>query len=712
MLIPRQNGMDYTKFLYTLAFGLFLLLAHCAIQSLLESFFTYQYYSYSIAVESTDKPGASHKGVIHIKLVGDDGDTGKEVELVADAFPEKFKRGYGHIFKVENQSFKNIIGIYVRGGHCVGETGWKIDRFTITNGITGEETIIPVFTNIRAGRTYRLIADDDVLPQSASSSQKEDRMLDLQHQRELYELTDERLPGCPPLVKQLPPEEKFSFDYKFEPVTMAMIITFHAKFEVLFTGGFHEVKDIYKVFHRVPNVFPKPSNLNRWQDDVLFGMQRLIGVNPNVIRLCTEIPEKLAVDDHMLKPFLENMSLSQALQKKRIFVIDYEILEHLHPQEGYVMTSPIALFYQRYDGSLVPVAIQLFQKPGADNPVFLPSDPVNTWILAKMWFNVADANYHQSVTHLGFTHLKMEGIVVCTHRQIHKSHPIYKLLMPHFLYLLAINHVGIPQLLDQNGYVDKVLTLGSDGMKELIKHKNMNWRMDVDGDLLSDLKTRGVYDPDNPKLLPHYYYRDDAIKLYECIYSYVRKYLNLYYKSDADVKEDYELQNWRKELVTPIEEKGLGILGVYGVDDKFTTKQQVIRTLTNIIFTCSVQHAAVNFLQYEEYAFPPNYPGSLRGLPPNNKGHIDEVQLLKSLPDEESMYKTMIITSVLSTHGTHKLGDFEVEYITDQKALKIVAEFRSDLKMIAEVNVRRNKERHHEKYTSLNPSVVPNSISI
>ncbi|XP_045181547.2 polyunsaturated fatty acid 5-lipoxygenase-like [Mercenaria mercenaria] len=702
--------MDYINFLYTLAFGIFLLLINGAIKSLLESSFTYQYYT--IAVESADKPRALCIGVIHIKLVGDDGDIGKEVELVASVFPEKFKRGYKNIFKIENKSYMSITGIYVRGGKSVGETGWNIDRFTVTNEDTGEETIIPVFTNIRAGRTYKFLADDDTLPQSASIAQKEDRKRDLQYMRELYELTEERLPGCPPLVKQLPPEETFSYSYQFELGTKAAAFLIDAKFKELFSGGFHEIEDMHKVFHRLLKVFPVPSNLNRWRDDVLFGMQRLMGVNPNVIRLCTKIPEKLAVDDHMLKPFLENMSLPQALQEKRIFVIDYEILQKAHPKAGYIMTAPIALFYQRYDGNLVPVAIQLFQKPGDDNPVFLPSDRVNTWILAKMWFNLADANYHQSISHVGFTHLKMEGIVVCTHRQIHRSHPVYKLLMPHFLYLLAINHMSIPQLLERNGFIDKVLNIGSDGMKDLIKHKNMNWRMDIDGDLLSDLKTRGVYDPDNPNLLPYYYYRDDALKLYECIYSYVKKYLDLYYRSDGDVKEDYELQNWRKEFVTPVEEQGLGLLGVYGVDGKFTTKDHVYRILTNIIFICSVQHAAVNFRQYEEYAFPPNYPASLRGHPPYSKEQIDEAMLMKSLPDEKTMYNTMIIASITSTQGMNKLGNFEVEYITDKEALKVAAEFRSNLKLISEANDKSNTKRRHEKYTCLNPNFVPNSISI
>ena len=38
-----------------------------------------------------------------------------------------------------------------------------------------------------------------------------------------------------------------------------------------------------------------------------------------------------------------------------------------------------------------------------------------------------------------FTHLIMEGIAVVTNRELSQSHPIFRLLAPHFLFLLAIN---------------------------------------------------------------------------------------------------------------------------------------------------------------------------------------------------------------------------------------------------------------------------------
>ena len=39
----------------------------------------------------------------------------------------------------------------------------------------------------------------------------------------------------------------------------------------------------------------------------------------------------------------------------------------------------------------------------------------------------------------GFTHLLVESVAVCSNRQLSGSHPIYRLLAPHFLYVIAIN---------------------------------------------------------------------------------------------------------------------------------------------------------------------------------------------------------------------------------------------------------------------------------
>ena len=38
---------------------------------------------------------------------------------------------------------------------------------------------------------------------------------------------------------------------------------------------------------------------------------------------------------------------------------------------------------------------------------------------------------HEVVSHLGNTHLVLEGAIVALHRQLPKAHPVYVLLEPH-----------------------------------------------------------------------------------------------------------------------------------------------------------------------------------------------------------------------------------------------------------------------------------------
>lgn len=47
--------------------------------------------------------------------------------------------------------------------------------------------------------------------------------------------------------------------------------------------------------------------------------------------------------------------------------------------------------------------------------------------------------------------------------------------------------------------------------------------------------------------------------------------------------------------------------------------EDIVEVVTATIFQASVQHAAVNFKQYEQYSFPIVYPSMLNGNPPTSK---------------------------------------------------------------------------------------------
>lgn len=67
------------------------------------------------------------------------------------------------------------------------------------------------------------------------------------------------------------------------------------------------------------------------------------------------------------------------------------------------------------------------------------------------------------------------------------------------------------------------------------------------------------------------------------------------------------------------------------VPKSFTSRKQLNEFLTMIIFTCSCQHAAVNFSQMDVYAFPPNAPAIMRKPPPTKKGVVTMMDLMDCL---------------------------------------------------------------------------------
>ena len=54
---------------------------------------------------------------------------------------------------------------------------------------------------------------------------------------------------------------------------------------------------------------------------------------------------------------------------------------------------------------------------------------------------------------------------------------------------------------------------------------------------------------------------------------------------------------------------------------------------------------------------------------------LTEGDILKALPSKETTFDSMIVSKILSDRGTNSLGDFEVEYVYDPAALKVINEW-------------------------------------
>ena len=223
----------------------------------------------------------------------------------------------------------------------------------------------------------------------------------------------------------------------------------------------------------------------------------------------------------------------------------------------------------------------------------------------------------------------MEAYGVAVMRNLPDPHPVHRLLRRHIRYTMAINSAARRSLINDEGIIDNIFSIGGEGKNELVRRSNSLYRVQWNH-IKKSVKERGV---DNPDELPGYHYRDDGIKVWDAIESYTRDIINIFYESNTDVKDDPELQEWAEDVHNVAFPAFKDAPTGRGFPSTIETKEELIDVCTLIIFTASAQHAAVNFGQFDVYGYVPNSPVAVRQPSPKSKGTVDYGVILNSLPD-------------------------------------------------------------------------------
>ncbi|XP_078526977.1 hydroperoxide isomerase ALOXE3-like [Lissotriton helveticus] len=503
-------------------------------------------------------------------------------------------------------------------------------------------------------------------------------------------------------------------DNKFSLVKItALGLTREASTLELQLKGLLNLKESWKSFEEIERVFGKKKTeipdyvVHHWKEDTFFGYEFLNGPNPMQIHKCTDIPPNFPVTDEMVKYSLGNhTSLHDELQKGNIFIADYEVLEGfpanvIRGQQQYI-AGPMCLLYKTPADDIIPIAIQIGQTPGPENPIFLPSDSELDWTLAKLWVRNTDFLVQQAHVHYLGTHLFAEVILVSILHQLPSCHPVYKLLFPHFHTTFYSNMIAETKLVLRGGTFDECAAIGSDRFCECIKRglQRLTYTVLCAPD---NFASRGV------DKLPKYYFRDDSLKMWSAIESFVSSIIDCYYQDDSSVQRDSELQAWVDEIFTRFFLSSESS----GAPSALKTLAELVKYLTMIIYTCTAKHATVNNSQFDFFSWMPNGPATMKHPPPKAKGTATMENILKTLPEVDLTCRIVVLLWMQTRTVPDKipLGHYPNQLFTEEKAEQCIKAFQERLSKISAEIQKRNQDLPL-KYYYQDPPLVENSVAM
>jgi len=519
---------------------------------------------------------------------------------------------------------------------------------------------------------------------------------------------------------------------------------------------------------------PKPQIIKAdekaWMTDDEFAREILAGVNPMMITRVTEFPPKSTLDpskygDHTstiteahIGKSLEGLTVQQAVDNNKLYILDHH--DHMMPYliklnnlDDTFLYATRTLLFLRGDGTLAPIAIEL-STPLIQGDLTTPKSTVYTpsstgveawiWQLAKAYVCVNDYGWHQLISHWLHTHAVMEPFIIATNRQLSVTHPVHKLLHPHYRDTMNINSRARELLVNAGGIIETTVFQRKYAMEmSSVTYKNWNFAEQA---LPDDLIKRGmaVRDTSNPNkvklLLEDYPYAVDGLAIWHAIEQWVQEYVAIYYPTDGVLQGDVELQAWWKE----VREVGHGDLKDAKWWPKMENVAELVKACTTIIWTGSALHAAVNFGQYPYAGYHPNKPSaSRRPMPePNTEeyallGRDPEKVFIRTITNQFQALVGISLLEILSKHSSDEvyLGQRDTpEWTSDAKALEAFKRFGATLEGIESQVVALNgnpqlKNRngpakfpymllypntsdHKGDATGLTARGIPNSISI
>ena len=476
-----------------------------------------------------------------------------------------------------------------------------------------------------------------------------------------------------------------------------------------FLGRPFEKSEDYFFFDRTP--FPDPDFRENFRDDFYFGRQCVAGTNPVMIEGVNEqnpLPATFRPDPAALD--LDGKTLEQAMAQDRLYMLNYAMLKPLTTSPGTVdgirkyLKAPIALFYLQDNRHLRPLAVQMdvTEATGPGNRIYTPADG-QQWKLARTCVMTADATVHDLWIHATQIHYVMESVIMVSHRQLAKQHPLMVLLAPHLRYTLSVNVQPLYQPNSLGKRLFDYSNMFACSNAALIEFMGQGMRAYSfrDRRFPTDIRNRHVQNP-----LLDYPYRDGGAPLWDLLQSFAREYVGVYYRTDEDVLNDYELQAWASELGG---DRHTGKCGLNDFPTRLTTPDEVAEIIGHILFICTAHHSTIHYPQYQYAGYPPNMPSSLYQspeIPPEE--YQTEAQFVRFFPNFR-MALNQVLVYYLVCFRVNRMDEYDLLSF-DRRSAPVIKRHREKLRELS--RKYREKEKHERlRYPFMDPLQVPASVT-
>lgn len=666
---------------------------------------------YKIAIQTGTRFGAGTDAEIRVVLVGAHGETAPHA--LDRRFHNDLEAGAEDVFAFEAPDVGELLLLrFTNAGGVASD--WLLDTARVTAG--DRSWYFPHFRWIPGGATIEVLEGTARLPQHARGERERAARRDqLAARREMYPWRPAEATAGLPGALDVGEERPLPLDERYRTIGVNSMEAVFAKTMALLklhtpvlTKAWNAVVDTLDLFKGLE----LPQLARRWQDDLEFARQAIQGISPYHIELATALPPGFPLADADVRGLLPpGLTLAGALAGQRIFLLDFEILGDIpmFRKGGEQRWAPPArcLLVLEDARRLRPLAIQLGRDPERD-PVFTPNDAAHDWLAAKIYVRCSEGNVHQMVEHALRTHFVVEPFVMATMRNLPDPHPVYKLLRRHFRYTFAINDMARTGLLAEGGVFDDFIATGGPARGHLALGRKAYARWTLrDNQPRRDLARRGVLDP---AVLPCYPYRDDALPLWDAIEAYVGAVLGHFYRSDAELVADAELAAWWADLTS----RGLAAEKLPCAE--LARVADLTEILATVVFTGSVRHASVNYLQYEHYGYVPNAPLCMRAPPPAKKGAIGIEDLARMLPTRSQAQWQIAMGRALASFADDEEfllheGGWREAYFHEPALIAIRDRFHERLRAQLAAVKARNAGTDFP-YTVLSPDRVPCGITI